>query len=469
MLAGRAARPHSTTNAWLAMDELRLDPKRQSQTGRPITAADAPRSRLRPVLWLGLVVLLAVALGWWIHTRPGPKTPTGRFAGNGPMPVVAGLAQAGDIHIIDNALGSVTPLATVTVTTQIAGVITDVGFKEGQEVKKGDFLVQIDPRPYQAALDQAAGQLLRDQASLEMAKTDLVRYQRLAEQNSIARQQSEDQKYIVDQDAGTVKLDQAQLDNAKLNLAYCRVVAPISGRIGLRQVDIGNYVQVGSSATAIAVITQMQPITVEFTLPEDDLPKVMKRLQGGATLPVAAYDRSNTTKLADGTLSAVDSAIDPATGTIKLRAEFANTDEALFPSQFVNARLLIDTLTGVTVIPTAAVQRGQPGTFVYVIKPDSTVALTKITLGPQEGEQVAVTEGLSTGDKMVVDGADKLRDGAKVSLRQESAATDAAAPQQAQKRKGSGGGNRGGAKGADGSGGTGEAKSGGSGGASGGQ
>jgi membrane fusion protein, multidrug efflux system len=410
------------------MDELRLDSERQSSEGRAAPAGTRG-SRLRPVFWIGLILVLVAALVWWIHTRPAPRAPTGRFGTSGPMPVVAATAAPGDIDITYNALGSVTPLATVTVQTQIAGQLVEVAFKEGQEVKKGDFLVQIDPRPYQAALDQFTGQLLRDQAALNMARTDLARYQRLAAQNAIARQQAEDQEFVVHQDEGTVKLDQALVDNAKLNLVYCRIVAPVGGRIGLRQVDPGNYVQVGS-ATPLAVITQMQPISVVFTVPEDELPAVMKRLRDGARLPVSAFDRSNTTKLADGQLSAVDSTIDPTTGTVKLRAEFANTDETLFPNQFVNARLLVDTLKGATVIPAASVQRGQPGTFVYVVKPDDTVSVHKITLGPQQGERVAVTAGLSPGDKIVVDGADKLREGAKIVLRQESgaAAPAAAAP-----------------------------------------
>ncbi|HXQ53994.1 MAG TPA: MdtA/MuxA family multidrug efflux RND transporter periplasmic adaptor subunit [Stellaceae bacterium] len=404
------------------MDELRVDPARKPSEARGKTVAK-PHSPLRPVLWTGLVLALIAALAWWIHTRPAPKPPSGRFALSGPMPVVAAPAQKGDIDISYNALGTVTPIATVTVQTQIAGQLVAVAFTEGQEVKAGDFLAQIDPRPYQAALDQYAGQLQRDQAALNEARIDLARYQRLAAQNAIAKQQAEDQEYVVHQGEGTVKLDQALVDNAKLNLGYCRIVAPVDGRIGLRQVDPGNYIQVGS-ATAIAVITKLKPISVIFTLPEDELPAVMKRLHNGAQLPVTAYDRSNINLLATGTLAAVDSAIDQTTGTVKLRAQFANDDETLFPNQFVNARLLIDTLKDATVIPTAGVQRGQPGTFVYLVKPDDTVAMQKVTLGPQDGERVAISKGLSPDDKVVVDGADKLRDGAKVSLRQESGAGD---------------------------------------------
>ncbi len=303
------------------MDELRVDPERKTREGQPPPPVRTPTRR--PYFWVGIVLVVLAALAWWVHTRPAPQAPAGRFGANGvPMPVVTQAVTKGDIPVTYDALGTVTPLATVSVVTQIAGQIVDVAFTEGQEVKKGDVLVQIDPRPYQAALDQAAGQLARDQASLAEARVDLVRYQKLAEQNSIARQQAEDQVFVVQQDEGTVKLDQALVDNARLNLSYCRIVAPVGGRIGLRQVDPGNYLQVGS-ATPIAVITQMQPITVVFTLPEDELPQVMKRLAAGAKLPVTAFDRSNTQKLADGTLSAVDSAIDVTTGTVKLRAEFA--------------------------------------------------------------------------------------------------------------------------------------------------
>ena len=404
------------------MDELRVDPERRTREGQPPPPPARAATR-RPYIWVGIVLVVLAALAWWVHTRPAPQAPAGRFGANGvPMPVVTQAVAKGDVPVTYDALGTVTPLATVSVVTQIAGQIVDVSFTEGQEVKKGDVLAQIDPRPYQAALDQAIGQLARDQASLAEARVDLVRYQKLAEQNSIARQQAEDQVFVVQQDEGTVKLDQALVDNARLNLSYCRIVAPVGGRIGLRQVDPGNYLQVGS-ATPIAVITQMQPITVVFTLPEDELPQVMKRLAAGAKLPVTAFDRSNTQKLADGTLSAVDSAIDVTTGTVKLRAEFPNTDEALFPNQFVNARLLIDTVQGTAVIPTAAVQRGQPGTFVYLVKPDDTVSVQKVTLGPQSGDNVAVSQGLSPGDKIVVDGADKLREGAKVVLRTEQGTT----------------------------------------------
>jgi multidrug efflux system membrane fusion protein len=431
------------------MDELHprvdeQDPKEDAHRPGAREPVPARRSIWRPVFWVGLVLVLLAALIAWLHSRPGPKAPTGRFAVGGPMPVVDATAKKGDINITYNALGTVTPLATVTVQSQVAGQLTEVGFKEGQEVKRGDFLAQIDPRPYQAQVDQYIGQLQRDQATLNKDRIDLARYQKLAAQNSIAHQQADDQEYVVRQDEGTVKLDQALLDNAKVNLGYTRIVSPINGRIGLRLVDPGNFVQVGT-AGGLAVITQMQPISVVFTLPEDELPAVMKRLGGGAVLPVTAYDRGNTTKLADGKLSAIDSSIDTTTGTVRLRAEFANPDEILFPNQFVNARLLIDTLKDTTVIPTAAVQRGQPGTFVFMIKPDDTVTLRIVKLGPQDGEQVAVTDGLAPGDRIVMDGADKLHEGSKIVLREESP-TPGATPAAPKSPRRQGQGRRGGSQ-----------------------
>ncbi len=364
----------------------------------------------------------------WIVLRPHPQPMrTGRFALSGAMPVVTATAEKGDMPVILNALGTVTPLATVTVQAQIAGQLVEVAFKEGQEVNKGDFLAQIDPRPYQAALEQLQGQLAKDQALLRGAEIDLARYQKLAKQNSIAQQQADDQLYLVHQYEGTVKSDEAQVDNAKINLGYCHIVAPITGRIGLRLVDPGNYVQVGNAtasatgnstsigtATGIAVITQMKPISVIFTLPEDNLPAVLKRIAAGAKLQVTVFDRSGQTKLATGQLATLDNQIDPTTGTLKYRAIFDNSDEMLFPNQFVNVQLLLDTMTGATVIPSAAIERGAPGTFVYVVKPDNTVTVQKVTLGPSDSQDVAVTAGLEPGAEVVVDGADKLREGAKV-------------------------------------------------------
>jgi multidrug efflux system membrane fusion protein len=379
------------------------------------TSSAARSSWRRIAVWGVLIAALLGTLGWVIF-RPqvAPQSRSNRN-GSGPMPVVAATAEKGDIAIILNALGTVTPLASVTVKTQIAGQLTQVAFQEGQTVHAGDFLAQIDPRPYQLALAQYEGQLQRDQALLKAAEVDLSRYKILVAQDSIARQTLDTQDALVQQYRGTVETDQAQVNNAKLNLVYCHIVAPVSGRVGLRQVDPGNYVQT-SDANGIVLITQMQPITVLFSLPEDNLPAVMKRLHDGANLAVTAYDRAQTVQLATGRLVTVDNQIDVTTGTIKLRAQFDNRDESLFPNQFVNTRLLVDTLKGATVIPTAAVQRGAPGTYVYLVKPDNTVTVRPVKLGPMEGERVAILSGIERGDNVVVDGGDKLREGAQVTL-----------------------------------------------------
>jgi membrane fusion protein, multidrug efflux system len=377
---------------------------------RPLPLQRPSRQR---VIWIVLGLVALAALGWIIfrpHTQPARAT-----RGSTPMPVVIAQAQQGDMPVTINGLGTVTPLAMVTVRTQISGQLIQIGFQEGQEVNKGDFLAQIDPRPYQAALDQVQGQLLRDQAQLANARRDLARFNRLVAENSIAQQQRDTQEALVHQLEGTVATDQGMVDNAKLNLAYCRIVAPVSGRVGLRQVDVGNYVQV-SDANGIVVITQVKPISAIFSLPEDNLQTIMKRLNAGATLQVIAYDRSGVDKLATGALVTFDNQIDPTTGTVKFRAQFDNNDEVLFPNQFVNIQLLVDTLQGATLVPSSAIQRGAPGTFVYLVKPDDTVSVQAVKLGPDDGQRVAIAGGLAPGDKVVVDGADKLREGAKVTL-----------------------------------------------------
>ena len=374
------------------------------------------RSGRRSALWLLLLLLVVGGLAAWVILRAGHQpAATGRFQSTGPMPVGTAKVDKGDMPIALSALGAVTPLAMVTVKTQINGQLVEVAFKEGQLVNKGDFLAQIDPRPYQVALAQAEGQLAKDQALLKNAEIDLTRYRTLVAQNSVARQTADTQAALVQQDRGTVQSDQAQVDTQKLNLTYCRIVAPVGGRVGLRQVDPGNYVQV-SDANGIVVITQLQPISVIFTLPEDNLPAVLKRLNAGGKLSATAFDRTGATKLDTGTLETVDNQIDPTTGTVKLRATFDNTEQILFPNQFVNIRLLVDTLHDASIVPLAAIQRGAPGTFVYLVKPDDTVAAQPVGLGPNDTQNVTITKGLTQGQAVVIDGADRLKDGAKVRL-----------------------------------------------------
>jgi multidrug efflux system membrane fusion protein len=375
-----------------------------------------------------IAVLLAFALLAWLLTpKGGTKAPSGRFAGGGPMPVVTAPVRSGDMPITLIGLGAVTPLATVTVQGQISGQIMHISFKEGETVKANDPLILIDPRPYQVALEQAEGALVRDKALLDNARIDLNRYQTLWSQDSIAEQQLATQKALVLQDEGNVKTDQGLIDAAKLNLVYCHIISPIGGRVGLQQVNVGNYVT-PNEPNGLVVITQMQPITVVFTLPEDQIPPLLAQLHAGRTLPTTAWDRGNTHQLASGTLQSVDSQIDPTTGTIRLKALFANTDESLFPQQFVNTVLLLDTLHGATLAPQAAIQRGAPGTYVYVVNTNQTVSVDKVTLGPGDSTNISITQGLKPGEIVVVDGADKLKDGAKVLVRQPRATATSAAP-----------------------------------------
>jgi multidrug efflux system membrane fusion protein len=378
-------------------------------------APGALRASRRALVGIALAILAIVAAVWWFSHPSAQRVATGRFAGSAAMPVQVAAAETGDIDIVYKALGTVTPLNTVTVKTQISGQIVRIDFKEGQRVEKGDLLAEIDSRPYLLQLDQAQGQLLRDQALLKTAQQDLARYRTLAAQDSIARQQLDTQEQLVRQYDGVVKTDQAQVDSAKLNIMYCHITAPISGRVGLRQIDKGNYAQ-NSDANGIVIITQTQPISAMFTLPEDSLQPILRRLHDGATLSVKAYDRSLTKELAAGTLTTIDNQINTSTGTFRLRAQFDNPDETLFPNQFVNIELLADTVHGATVIPTAAVQRGAPGTFVFLVNADDTVAVRPVTLGPGQGERVSVTSGLKPGDRVVTDGADRLRDGAKIAV-----------------------------------------------------
>jgi membrane fusion protein, multidrug efflux system len=388
------------------------------------------RPRWRSRIGLGLILLLLVlAVYETVHWLRAPAPAGGRFPQGGLQTVGAATIVLSDIRVIVNALGTVTPITTVTVQSQISGYLTQVAFTEGQMVQKGDFLAQIDQRPYELQKAQFEGQLARDQGILAQAQVDLARYQKLSEQNSIARQQYEDQVYIVQQDQGTVKLDQAQVDQQALNILYCHIVSPVTGRIGLRLVDPGNYVQTTSS-TGLAVVTQLQPITVIFTIPEDELPEIMPQYYAGTPLEVTAYDRANLRELAVGKVSAVDSQIDTTTGTVRVRAQFDNADNALFPSQFVNARLLIKTLHDAVTVPTSAILRGSPGAYVYVINADNTVAVRQIKTSAVDGNLTAVTSGLQAGERVVVDGTDRLRDGLHVTIAAEAgqAAPAAGAP-----------------------------------------
>ena len=396
----------------------------------PLTAEPGPGTgnHHRKVIWT-VAVLFVLGIGLIAYRSrmsavPGQGAGRGRggFGMNGPVPIVARTARKGDINIVLKALGTVTPLATVTIRTQIAGQIFQINFKEGQMVNKGDVLAVIDPRPYEAALSQAQGQLLQAQAQLKEAQIDLERYATLSTQDSISKQQVDAQSALVQQYEGMEKTDSAAVDNATLNLAYCHITAPCSGRVGLRLVDQGNYVT-PSDATGIVILTQIQPISVVFPLAEDNIPAVLKRMKSGAAVSVDAYSRDDSAKVASGELSTVDNTVDPATGEFKLRALFPNADEALFPSQFVVVHMLLDVEHGVTVIPTSAIERGQQGSFVYVVGPDSTVTAKTVTLGTTEGERVEVTSGVQVGDKVVVDGADRLKEGMAVVVQDEQGRT----------------------------------------------
>jgi multidrug efflux system membrane fusion protein len=406
----------------------------------PVESSPAkPRSRRGSVITTIIVLLVIGGIVWWTKQNPAPE-PQGRgaFGRNAPpMSVVNETIKKGDINITLNALGTVTSLATVTIRSQISGYLQKIDFTEGKEVKKGDLLAEIDPRPYEATLAQAKGQLARDEALLKGAQVDLQRYQGLAAQNAVPRQTLDTQVALVAQDQGTVEADRASVQSAEVNLNYTRIVSPVDGRVGIRLVDQGNYVTAGDT-NGIVVVTQLAPISVLFTVPEDNLQAIAKRLQAGAVLPATALDRSGANKLADGTLATFDSQIDQTTGTIKLRALFPNEQRTLYPNQFVNIRLLLDTHKDVTTMSTAGIQRGVPGTFVYLINADSTVSVRPVQLGITDGDRVEALSGISSGDRVVIDGADKLRDGAKIVMRDAANANnspanstpDAAAPTQ---------------------------------------
>ena len=403
-------------------------------------------------VWLLIAIAVIAALWIWRSRTPDIDTAQGgaskgrRGGPGGPnatMPVGVAIAKTADVSIYLAGLGSVTPLNTVTVKSRVDGQLMKLNFREGQVVKAGELLAEVDARPFQVLVTQAEGQLARDEALLANAKVDLERYKTLVTQDSIATQQLDTQKALARQYEGTVKVDRGNLDGAKLQLSYSRVAAPVGGRIGLKQVDAGNIVHAGDS-TGIVVITQLQPIDVVFTVSETNVPRVMKQLAARKTLPVDAWDRDQKVKLADGVLVTIDNQIDVATGTVKLKARFANADYQLFPNQFVNARMLLDVRRGATVIPSAAVQRGSRGAYVYIVKADNTVTARQVKPGPTEGDNVAIDEGVAVGETVVVDGTDKLKEGAKVEpvlrdgTRQAPVATSpsaaAATPEERQKR-----------------------------------
>jgi multidrug efflux system membrane fusion protein len=377
--------------------------------------------------WLWVVVFAAIALGGWYYRNsrsagssadaaaPGaPGKGKGNFsAGNMVVPVVVATAQRGDLPVYFNGLGTVTAFNTVTVRSRVDGQLISIAFKEGQFVNEGDLLAQIDPRPFQVQLAQAMGQLAKDQAQRRDAEVNYERFKLLFKEGVIPQQQLDTQAALVGQFDGAIASDQSQIDNAKLQLTYSRITAPISGRIGLRLVDVGNIVH-ATDTNGLLVITQLQPISVIFSLPQDQLPAVNAKLRSGVQLVVDAYDRDDTAKIASGKLQTIDNQIDPTTGTYKLKSIFANADNALFPNQFVNVHLLVDTKHNLTIVPTAAIQRGPQGTYVYAAGPDNTAKIRIVTIAQTTGDSVGLSAGVNPGDMVVIDGQDKLQDGTKV-------------------------------------------------------
>ncbi len=391
------------------MDPLHPDSSLPQEDGAPTA-----RGARRPV-WLWAVGLGLGLLVLWTCARGGRNAPTGPKGAGRPVPVLAVAARTGDMALSLTGLGTVTPLATVTVRSRVDGQLVQVAFKEGQQVEQGQLLTQIDPRPFQVQLQQAEGQLAKDQAALTNARLDLARFKDLARQGILAQQQLDTQTSLVNQGQASIQADQAQVASARLNLTYSRITAPISGRVGLRLVDPGNMVH-ATDTGGLAVITPLNPINVVFTIPADSIQRVLARTRKEPHLPVDAYDRDMTQRLAQGELDAMDNQVDPATGTVKLKARFPNEDHALFPNQFVNAKLFVDTLHQAVLIPTAALQRGPQGIYVYVVKPDHTVALRPVTVQATEGDATAIQSGLKAGEVVVTDGMEKLRPGSAVSL-----------------------------------------------------
>jgi len=388
----------------------------------PPTPAHDQKSKSRRHWWVWALIAVAAIAALILYRHHQAADAAAKAKANATqraIPVTTAKAATGDIGVYVQALATVTPVYTVTVTSRVQGQIMEVHYQEGQMVHKGDALIDIDPRPYQAALTQAEGQFAHDNAALSQARTDLSRYQTAFSQNAIAQQQVYDQQQTVEQDVGTVKNDQGLVDNAKLNVEYCRITSPIDGRVGLRLVDPGNIVQ-ANSATALVVIAQLQPITLIFSIAEDYLPQIEQQLRKGQKLKVDALDRTQVKTLASGSVLTLDNEVDPTTGTVKLRAIFDNKNYALFPNQFVNAKLLVETQHGVVLVPTAAIQRNNNQAFVYLIKSDQTASVQNITVGTTDGNNAAV-QGIQTGTTLAVDGFDKLQDGIKVQQRKGSA------------------------------------------------
>ncbi len=360
---------------------------------------------------IALVVLIAAIVLVAFHLR-GAKQP---MRGMPPQVVSVAQAASGDMPVVLDELGTVTPQATVTVLPQLSGYLTEVAYKEGQDVQKGQFLAQIDPRQYQINKQTAQAQLEKDQAVLAQARTDLERYRKMAAQQLIAEQTFADQQSTVQQAEATVKADKAAIAQADLDLAYCHITAPVSGRAGLRLVDVGNYVT-ASGSSGIVVITTVKPIMVQFGIPQNELGPVLQRFNGDAKLPVTVFNSDNSKQLATGTLYAIGNQMEASNGRVNVRATFANDDEVLFPNEFVNVRLLVDTLHGVVLVPTPAVQNGAPGDYVYIANADGTAAVQKVTLGPSDGKHTAILSGLKPGQTVVIDGMDRLSDGAKIKV-----------------------------------------------------